>query len=153
VTKRLTRTLPASRRRRSGSSAAVAPPRDDHRGGRDPLVATYERGPFVAAPVPDWPQGLAELVERLTGKPFDPILWAHYERARAFTGYQGVEVTPQLAREQWDLALNDDPHPDRAGKVVQTPSAARAPTAAPATAARPSLPVTAGGIDPHDLGD
>lgn len=111
----------------------------------DPAVRSYEQGPFPAVVLPDFPPLLVELVQRVTGRPFDAGVFAAYERIRAFTGYRGVNLVPRLEQAQWRTEV--DPPADR-------PLAAPATGRAPAKAAKaPADRKKVRGIDPRDLGD
>lgn len=133
--------LGGRRNRRAGASKTEL--------GADPLCAEYDRGPFPASYVPAFPAHLVRLVERATGRPFEPDHYAAYERIRAFTGYQGVEVVPGLVARQ---ALSD---PRGLNAPAVAPTQVR-PTRAhqlPDSGTPAAMVRRGGGVDPRDLGD
>lgn len=136
------------RRSRRGQAAP-----DPLRGNSDPAVSRYERGPFPGMEPPPWPPLMVQLIETTMGRRFDPVLFAAYERARAYVGYDwelGAEA--ELAR--YVLADNRDApraHMEhvtsskmRQGRSVLM-GGARATTAERAAASMAP--------DPRDLGD
>jgi hypothetical protein len=141
-----------SNREHLGGRRAPAPTPSSSRPGRrselgaDPLAAEYDRGPFPGAHVPAFPSHLVTLVERATGRPFDPVAYAAYERIRAFTGYPGVELPPELgSRRALVDTRRDPPPPTPAGVDRRSPLAPSSP--------RPIAAALPGSINPQDLGD
>lgn len=112
------------------------------------MVADYEAGPFPHQAVAAFPPELVIIMERRTGRPFDPELLAEYERARAFLGYEGIALTPQLQGRQ---RLEDDR--DRGEPVAAELPAKARHLAARQPIARPEVPGHYGQPDPNDLGD
>lgn len=101
--------------------------------GPAPEVRAFEQGPWGGLPVPPFPEHAMRIVERLTGRAFDPALFVAYERARAYAGYE--VALPELAISE--------------ARLGAAPAAVEAsPTSSP-----PSQATAAPGYDPHDLGD
>lgn len=113
--------------------------------GAQPVARDYEQGPFPHQAVAPFPAEAVALWERRTGRAFDPEAMAEWERVRAFLGYQGLELSPQLQAAQrlgGGGATLAPELPDRARH-----QAARAPIPAPARGSAAGMP------DPEDLGD
>lgn len=151
--------LGSRRRRKGGDSKRRGQPKPKITGAAqtstraDPLVRAFEQGPFPAVPVQPFPPATVALFERMTGRAFDPDLLATWERVRAFTGYEGVELTGPLQASQW----LEDPDEIRAALEPIAPNAARrrsirGPSGEAAPSSRRSaLPPM--DLDAHDLGD
>lgn len=148
------RAQPAIRRTRTrGARGASADPRE-HLGGRDPLVASFEAGPFANLELQAFPQALVLLFERATGVPFNPAHLAAFERARLFLGWEGAPISAALELQRHRLELNPDDKPERvaAGDVPAPAPPLRQVHRAPSSSARDAVGPR-GGIDPRDLGD
>lgn len=141
--KHLGPTTRTPRRRRAGQGA----PRIKDL-GRSDLARDYEQGPFPAARVPDFPAELVALFERITGRRFDADTMAAYERVRAFLAYPGIPMTGRLLA---GVRLEGDE--DFGAPVQPTPPVDDQLTATPRKIRTPYTGATAGGINPHDLGD
>lgn len=118
----------------------------------DRLMQAFDDGPFHSHEVAEFPPQLVELVERMSGKRFDPLLFAAYERARTFIDYQGIPITPQLRARQ----VLSDPSLRRADlpPVSSVPEPGRRRSGNSREAARKARHAPmAGGFDPSDLGD
>lgn len=147
------------RKNRPGRAKAAKPvtPAEVRKDVRaDPLTRAFEQGPFPAAVVQPFPPATVSLFERLTGRAFDPELFAAWERVRAFTDYQGVELDDRLRSNQW----LDDPDPVRSeldpipatATRSRTRRSIRGPAGESAPSSRsPALPPI--DLDAEDLGD
>jgi hypothetical protein len=113
--------------------------RPDPHVGRNPIVTTYEQGPFPAAPCEPPPPELVDLVFRTTGRRISAEDLEVIERIRLFLDWQGIVLTPELQANQW---LTRDPTEDLQARVREL------------TRPRRRVAGRAGRVvDPNDLGD
>lgn len=115
-------------------------------GRTDALFHAYDVGPFPGVDMAPFSATLVDLMERLTGEPFSPSRFAHYERVRAFLAHDPIAITPVLRARQ----VLSDPMLARGAKPpVYAPGARRV-----AADTAPAAPMPhRGGFDPADLGD
>lgn len=119
----------------------------------DPMTRAFEQGPFPAVTVQPFPPATVYLWERLTGRAFDPELFAVWERVRAFTAYEGVELDGPLISNQW--LADPDPARQELEPIAPTPSRRRSirgpqGQVAPSSKSAALPPMD---LDAHDLGD
>lgn len=104
--------------------------------GEDPIARAFEQGPVPVLPVPPPTDDHLRLLGRLVGRPIDRREFEVWERVRAYFGYQGPALTPQLASE---LAVQAPP-PEPTHRASSAGRSTGSPT--------PPKPV-----NPLDLGD
>lgn len=116
--------------------------------GAHPEIRAYESGPYPALHVAPFPAEAVEILERRTGRRFDPDLLAEWERLRAWLGYEPFELTPELVTSR---RLGDER--DR-GEPVAPTAQGRARLQGQASTVRAPTPAAGLGMpDPTDLGD